>query len=679
MLNKIDFNQLLKLLVLPFAAFILGYSSKSVLDYNYDFLFHHSFIIFILLLLSILINFLFRKFNFNKEIELIIISFFSCSILGIALITIQENLLFTRWLELGLFPSDDATDYVSQSAKYLTDNNIYSNKGRVIFPLLYSGFLAEFKFNTKIIQLILTGITAFTTFYTSLIIYKRYGFLCSVIFCSLCTDFLIEHVGGANTENIGYILGGISFIFFFKFTGVKDKKIINLTLFLLFLFIAYMIRPSIPFFLPIICIWSFIYIKSISNTNFYRSIISFFLLGSILIYSNNLLFEYKAPESPKEFGNIYDSWYATQELGKYYLSGKYEEIPGTLWTKILKDYPEINNLKGREFVNAKKNIVFDTFKNDTENYLVGSILQIKNFFNKSKNYVEKYDNSSGFLFIEFYYYRNILLILFLIGGFLAIYYFLRHREKFCLLILLIFISVLFSQPFIFGGEARTIASVIFFVNLVVIFPVFKLKEIFFSKQRFNNLNLYNDSHLSINYISWLSFSLSLFLLYFFIKALNNNYPYIKEDYKKINLVCKDGQKNKKIIFNSQSGFFLNTHQKNSEKYFKDFSKILDVYADISSILISKNALNYSYTMSNEEIFKRDSFKFLNRFNNTNNGRLLLVSSREDIIFNSMVKQFLTDKSYYIRPFNSTSKKLDDIIVLRVDLVKEGLNKISLCM
>ena len=100
---------------------------------------------------------------------------------------------------------------------------------------------------------------------------------------------------------------------------------------------------------------------------------------------------------------------------------------------------------------------------------------------------------------------------------------------------------------------------------------------------------------------------------------------------------------------------------------------------ISSILISKNALNYSYTMSNEEIFKRDSFKFLNRFNNTNNGRLLLASGREDIIFNSMVRQFLTDTAYYIRPVNSTSKKLDDIIVLRVDLVKEGLNKISICM
>ena len=46
-----------------------------------------------------------------------------------------------------------------------------------------------------------------------------------------------------------------------------------------------------------------------------------------------------------------------------------------------------------------------------------------------------------------------------------------------------------------------------------------------------------------------------------------------------------------------------------------------------------------------------------------------------MIFNSMVKQYLTDESYYIRPINSTNGKLEEIIVLRVDLIKKGFNKL----
>ena len=86
----------------------------------------------------------------------------------------------------------------------------------------------------------------------------------------LCTDFLIEHVGGVSTENIGYILGGIAFIFFLKFKEIEKQKLINLSLFFLFIFIAYLIRPSVPLFIIFICIWIFIYLKVIIITSFIK-------------------------------------------------------------------------------------------------------------------------------------------------------------------------------------------------------------------------------------------------------------------------------------------------------------------------------------------------------------------------------------------------------------------------
>ena len=226
--------------------------------------------------------------------------------------------------------------------------------------------------------------------------------------------FFNEHVGGVSTENIGYILGGIAFIFFLKFKEIEKQKLINLSLFFLFIFIAYLIRPSVPLFILFICAWIFIYLKNNYNKLLYKGIASFIVILSIVSFSNKTLIHYKSPDSPTEFGNIYDSWYATHELGNFYLSNKYDEIPGTLWTKILKDFPKLNELQGKELVNAKRKIIIDTLKNNTKNYFVGSILQIKNFFNKSIIYIERYDHSSGFLFIEFYHFRVIILILFLL-------------------------------------------------------------------------------------------------------------------------------------------------------------------------------------------------------------------------------------------------------------------------
>ena len=149
--------------------------------------------------------------------------------------------------------------------------------------------------------------------------------------------------------------------------------------------------------------------------------------------SNNIILKTKSPESPKVFGNIYDSWYATHELGKYYNEGKYDKLPSLLWTKIVKDNPDLSSLKGNQEVKRKKEIIFESLINNPENYLVGSLLQIIKFFEVSKKYEERYHNSSGFLHIEFYLYRIFLLCIFLIAGLYSIYNFMFHKNLISLL------------------------------------------------------------------------------------------------------------------------------------------------------------------------------------------------------------------------------------------------------
>ena len=136
-----------------------------------------------------------------------------------------------------------------------------------------------------------------------------------------------------------------------------------------------------------------------------------------------------------------------------------------LWTKIVKDNPDLSSLKGNQEVKQKKEIIFESLINNPENYLVGSLLQIIKFFEVSKKYEERYHNSSGFLHIEFYLYRIFLLCIFLIAGLYSIYNFMFHKNLISLLSGLIFFLFYFS--FVFGGEARTSAPIIsFFIMLL---------------------------------------------------------------------------------------------------------------------------------------------------------------------------------------------------------------------
>ena len=366
-------------------------------------------------------------------------------------------------------------------------------------------------------------------------------------------------------------------------------------------------------------------------------------------------------------------------MGKYYLNNEYNEIPGTLWTRIFSDYPNILDLKGKEFVKAKRDIVINTFVSKPEYYIVGSLLQIKNFFNKSKNYIERFDHSSGFLFIEFIHYRIILLILFSLGGLLSLVYFLKYKEKYFLLILLIFLATLLSQPFIFGGEARTVSTVIFFVNLVIVFTIHILKtkainykaNLYQKKISYENLNLINTS-------SYLSMIVFFFLFFIFIKAINNNYTYLKKQDFDLNMTCMEGKTLKLIIFNSNSGFFVNSYQKETKKYHKDFSEILDVYAD-KSVILKKNKLHDTFSMTREEINKRDTFKILENLILLHNGRIFELSEKEKLIYNTITTQFLTSEAFYVKPINFKKKTLDDIILLEESSVREGLNRLAICV
>ena len=127
---------------------------------------------------------------------------------------VQNDMINTRWLELGTYPINDAGDYFSQSLQYLFENEVYSIKGRIIFPIINAGLLGVFKLDLSSIQLLVTFLLATITFCATLIVYKNYGYKYSLLFSSISLDYVLEHVGGVCTEVIGYILA-LRHLYFF--------------------------------------------------------------------------------------------------------------------------------------------------------------------------------------------------------------------------------------------------------------------------------------------------------------------------------------------------------------------------------------------------------------------------------------------------------------------------------
>jgi hypothetical protein len=688
MFNNLKTNIINSLTLFSFLiiSFYLGYVSKNVIDWNYDIYYLYSQLIVIFSIALLIINIFLRHYSFNKYLQMFGVSLISSFSLAIILSIIQDDLIHTRWLELGLFAKDDAEDYMQQAVKYLFSGSFNSEKGRIIYPILYSGLLGTFELNTHIIQIIITFLTVLVTFYSAILIYNKYGYVCAILFAALASDFLHEHVGGVCTENIGYILGGTAFIFFIKFINTINKNLYFFILFLLSLFIGFIIRPSIIFIIPAICLWSFIYVFKDSKLKAGGLILSCLLLFVIVMQVNSFIIEAKSPDTPKELSNAYDSWYATGELGKYSLEGNYDELPPQLWSKIIQDHPYLTELSGSEAAKQKKSILYSSLIENPENFIIGSIIQMIKFYEVASAFDERYHNTAGFLHIEFYLFRIFILFLFTVGGILSIYQFIRYKNYDLSLFGLLFLSVILSQPFLYGGEARTAATVLLFLNYIIIYGLYNLVEFLKSKKHTQYISknfelIHNDNKVNI-FVCCIPL---LALSFFFYKGLNNNFNYLTDAKVEETLSCPEGYILKNIVFNDKSGFYINDSKGEIKIHQKDFSDILDSYIDF--VFLSAKAgipakINSS-SLSMQDIESRDSFKFLNYFVRSSilkaDGRLYSGSEREQKLLSLIGNIHISGGGFFIYPINQKSQSRESLIILREDMIGKGFNNISACL
>ena len=679
LIEKNNFNHIL-IFLSPFFFFFLGYISKFVLGFNFDIFYVHSVIITISIILFLILDILLKSFRLNFYIRISCLSIISCGYLAIFLSIIQNDLIDTRWLELGKFSKNDAQDYFDQSIEYLFKNEFYSKKGRIIAPILFSGLLGELYLNVNNVQILLTFLTCIITFYASILIYKNYGYGLALLFSALSVDYIAEHVGGFSTEIVGYILGATAFIFFLRFKLSKISNINNYYIFLLFILLGYLVRPSYPFVLPALLLWSFLYVKKIKLINIYKFILISISIISLVFFTNRLILEKKAPISAKTFGNVYDSWYANHELGKFIIKGRYKELPGLLWTQIIEQNPELKSLTGDEAVKLKQKIFFDSLLKNPEYYFMGSFVQIIKFFEVSKMFKEQFHNTAGFLHIEFDFFRSIILILFLLTGIISIFNFFTGKGYIAMLPGFIFLAVLLSQPLIFGGESRVAAPVIFIINYIIILFLNKLIEQ--SKYKFKSLDFNKNKSCKLNLPNPFTFVLiipSVVLFFFFVQGLLNNFNYLKTK-NQLQISCPEGYQAKEIMFNYQSGFFLNGANSKKDSKGINFDEYMQYIINQAVIHMEFKILNFSIEgMTKADIYEKDDFKFLQPFFTSINTRLLGLSPRANDILVTLANQYIAGGGYFVNPINKSSNKLEGLVILKKDMFKKGFNHLKVCL
>ena len=89
----------------------------------------------------------------------------------------------------GMFDINDADDYFSNSSELLIKKQFYSAKGRILYPIFYTGLMKVFNFNTLNIQIFISLICSITVYFTAYKIKKKFNYFGSLFYCCLSLDF----------------------------------------------------------------------------------------------------------------------------------------------------------------------------------------------------------------------------------------------------------------------------------------------------------------------------------------------------------------------------------------------------------------------------------------------------------------------------------------------------------
>jgi hypothetical protein len=369
---------------------------------------------------------------------------------------IEAHLLPTRWLDFGLFQLGDAADFLGSTVELLYGGTFDDVRGRVFSNLLFAGLLHLGGFNLSLVAWVLTFLAALAAIAAALATFGLYGAVPAAFMAYILFDFAHEHIGGTSTEIPGFIVGALSIPFLFRAIQVRSHGAFLIGFALLCA--AMLVRIGAALVLPALLLWAAVHLRGGLLARLSAAAIGVALALGLFV-SNAALSRHVTPQSGGSFVNAINSWYAVIVEGQLILGQRDESsvIRETLWVQIYKDHPEIERAPMAERTALKLKVLVDALKEHPGATAVGAARQIVRYVGPMRIYQ----------FIEVKPLRALLALLALLGMGRAFFEMWRGRSPYYDFFGLTALALIFSQPFLFGGETRAPAPT---VALLAAFP-----------------------------------------------------------------------------------------------------------------------------------------------------------------------------------------------------------------
>ncbi len=256
-----------------------------------------------------------------------------------------------------------------------------------------------------------------------------------------------------------------------------------------------------------------------------------------------------------------------------------------------------------------------------------------------------------------------------------------HRDKRSLFLSLLGLSIIFSQPFIYGGESRTSASLIMYYSLII-FNILTFVKLSFNYKSINSKLSNNMSCLKriINERVIVLYSNFALALLFFIILIAIFAPKFEPTKIAADSYCPDNKKKINIAFHSASGFNLSKDlNKVSLKNSYGIDHFLNVLSNQIIMLNSYRPLSINLPyLSKDDIKNRDRFLWLTRLFSLSTPR---VYGLDDFMLNNYIDLFSVFSQgggFFIKPFNLDDESEIGMIVIPTEMIKNGINNLPIC-
>ena len=112
---------------------------------------------------------------------------------------------------------------------------------------------------------------------------------------------------------------------------------------------------------------------------------------------------------------------------------------------------------------------------------------------------------------------------------------------------------------------------------------------------------------------------------------------------------------------------------------KDFSSYFDYLLNVAVIHIKYGEVVRFNRMSKKEILENDDFKVLTPFITWIDTRQLNGKQRQSLLFTTLGQQYLVGGGFFVNPINIKLERSEGLIILKENMVKDGINILNVCL